>query len=172
MKYRQVVNLGILLGGYGRQIVHAYVEKKRSQDQSLWETIFQASEPAWLAVTSDQGEASAPNKLHGHPDNVLVRQKSQQFAGEAMVPDSVISSCQIDKHANGLLFLLKRILNVLCQQNELIYGRLSVSKSSRFLWKQEVDYWFDTIVDQSFKDLVRNVEQRDGTVALWVLYRF
>ena len=42
----------------------------------LWETIFQASESAWLAVTSGQGEASVPNKFHYHLDHVLVRQKS------------------------------------------------------------------------------------------------
>ena len=98
----------------------------------------------WLAVTSGQGEASVPNKLHDHPHYVFVRQRFQQLASEAMVPDSVISSCQIDKH--WILFCLKNI-DVLHQQNDLICSRLSMSKSSLFLWKQEVDYWFDTIVD-------------------------
>ena len=28
MKYHQVISVGILLGGYGRQIVDVYVEKK------------------------------------------------------------------------------------------------------------------------------------------------
>ena len=88
------------------------------------------------------------------------------------MPDSVISSCQIDKHDTGLLFCLQKILNVLRKQNYLMYGKFSPSKSILFLWKRKVDYWFDTIVDQSFEDLVRDAEQRDGTVALWVLYRF
>ena len=83
-----------------------------------------------------------------------------------------MSSCQIDKHGTGILFCLKRIFNVLRKQNNLIYGRLSASKSSLFLWEQGVDYWFDTIVDQSVEDLVGDAEQRNGTVALWVLYRF
>ena len=48
-----------------------------------------------------------------HSDHELARQKSQQLASEAMVPDSVISSCQIHKHDIGLLFCLKRNLNVL-----------------------------------------------------------
>ena len=39
--------------------------------------------PAWHAVTS-QGEAFVPNKFHDYPDHVLVRQKSQQLAGEAL----------------------------------------------------------------------------------------
>ena len=47
-----------------------------------------------------------------------------------------------------------------------------MSKSSLFLSEQGVDYWLDATVDQSFKDLVRVAEQRDGTVVLWVLYRF
>ena len=88
------------------------------------------------------------------------------------MPDGVISSCQIDKHGTSLLLCLKRIFNILREQNDLIYSRLSVSKSSLFLWKQGVDYWFDTTVDQSFEDLVGDEEQRDGTVALRVLYRF
>ena len=57
------------------------------------------------------------------------------------------------------------------KQNDLVHGRFSVSKSRLFVWKQGVDYWFDTIVDQSFENLVRDAEQRDGTVAFWVLYR-
>ena len=101
----------ILLGDYERQIEYVYVKKKRSQDQSLWNIIFQVSEPAWLAVTSGQGEASAPNKFHDHLNHALFRQKSQHLAGEATVPDSVISRCQIDKHGTNL-FCLKRILNV------------------------------------------------------------
>ena len=101
---------------------------------------------------------------------MFVRQKSQQLAGEATVPYSIISSCQIDKRGTSLLFCLKRILNVLRKQNDLIYGRLSMSKSSLFLWKQRVDYWFDAIVYQSFEDLVRGTEKRDGMVTLWILY--
>ena len=54
----------------------------------MWDAIFLTSEPAWLAVTSGQGEASVPNKFRDHPGHVLVRQKSQQLAGEATVPDS------------------------------------------------------------------------------------
>ena len=132
----------------------------------MWETIFQASEPAWLAVTSGQGEASVLNKFHDHLDHVLVWQKSQLLAGEAAVPDSVISSGQIDRHGTSLLFCFKRILNVLHKQNDLIYGRLSVSKCNLFLWKQGVDFWFNKIVDHSFEDLVRDAEQRDRTGAL------
>ena len=79
------------------------------------------------------GKASVPNKFYNHPDHVLVRQKSQQLADETTVPDNVISSCQIDKHDTSLLLCLKRILNALGKQNDLIYGRLSESKSSLFL---------------------------------------
>ena len=87
---------------------------------------------------------------------------SQQLTGEAMAPDSVISSCQIDEHGTSVLFCFKRILNVLRKQNDLMYGRFSVSKFNLFLWEQRVDYWFETIVDQSFEDLVRDADQRDG----------
>ena len=50
-----------------------YMLKKRGAKTSLWDTIFQSSEPAWLAVTSGQGEASVLHKFHDHPDHVLVQ---------------------------------------------------------------------------------------------------
>ena len=56
---------------------------------------------------------SVPNKFYDHLDHVLIRQKSQQLAGEATVPDGIISSCQTNKHGTNLLFCIKRILNVL-----------------------------------------------------------
>ena len=84
------------------------------------------------------------------------------------MPGSVISSCQIDKHGTGLLFCIKRTLKVLRKQNDLIYGRLSVSKSNMFFRKQGVDYWFDPIVYQSLEDFWGG----RGTVALWIFYRF
>ena len=65
------------------------------------------SEPAWVAVTTVQGEASVPNKFHDHSDHVLVRQKFQQLSGDATVPDNVISSCQIDKHGTGIFLRQK-----------------------------------------------------------------
>ena len=47
-----------------------------------------------------------------------------------------------------------------------------MSKPSLLAWEQGVDNRFNTSVDQSFEDLVGDAEQGDGTIALWVLYRF
>ena len=47
-----------------------------------------------------------------------------------------------------------------------------MSKPSLLAWEQEIDNRFNTGVGQSFKDLVGDTEQRDGTIALWVLYWF
>ena len=47
-----------------------------------------------------------------------------------------------------------------------------LSKPSLLAWEQGVDNRFNTSVDQSFEDLVGDTEQKDGTIALWVLYRF
>ena len=74
------------------------------------------------------------------------------------MPDSVISSSQITNKAPAFFFALKKILNVLRKQNDLIYGKLSVLKYSLFLWEQGVVYWFDTIVDQSFEDIVKDAK--------------
>ena len=94
---------------------------------------------------------------------------SQQLADETMVPDRVISRCQIDKHGTGFLFCLERISNVMRKQNDLAHGRFAVYKSSLLLRKQEIGYWFDAIVDQSFEDLAGDAEHRDSAVDLWVI---
>ena len=47
-----------------------------------------------------------------------------------------------------------------------------MSKPSLLAWEQGVDNRFNTSVDQLFEDLVGETEQGDGTVAIWVLYRF
>ena len=65
-------------------------------------------------VTGNKGKTSVSDKLHVSSDHVFIRQKPQQLAGKATVPDSVISSCQIDI-AIALLVGLERILNVLGQ---------------------------------------------------------
>ena len=54
--------------------------------------MFQTSQPASLAVTGSKGETSIPDKFHDHTNHVLIREKSQQLAGEATMPDSVIST--------------------------------------------------------------------------------
>ena len=41
-------------------------------------------------------------QAHDHLYDVLVSLDSEQLAGETMVPDNVISRCQIQKHATGL----------------------------------------------------------------------
>ena len=84
------------------------------QDRSLRDAVFQTSQPASLAVIGSDSETSILDKLHVHADHVFIWKKSQQFAGEATVPDSVIGSCQVYKHSTGLLFCLETILDVLC----------------------------------------------------------
>ena len=74
------------------------------------------SKPASLAITGGEDEAFMSDKLQDYPNHVLVRQKSEQLAGAAVVSDSVISRCQVDKHGTGLLLYLKKVLNILCEQ--------------------------------------------------------
>ena len=42
---------------------------------------------------------------------------------------SVVGCCEVDKHSSGLLVSRKAILDVLCQQNDLVYGRPPVLKA-------------------------------------------
>ena len=41
---------------------------------------------ASFAITGGEGEASISDKLQDHPNHVLIRQESQQLAGEAAMP--------------------------------------------------------------------------------------
>ena len=49
----------------------------------------------------------------------------------------------------------KAILDVLCYQGDLVYGRPSVSKVRLLLKEQWVDEWFDTSVDESLEYIWR-----------------
>jgi len=55
-------------------------------------------------------------------DRVPIRQQSQQLLGEAAVPYGVVGCCEIDKHSSGLLLNRKAIIDVICQQGDLVYG--------------------------------------------------
>ena len=79
------------------------------------------SKPALLAVTTNERETSIVEKFRDHLDHMLVCWKPKQLASETTMPDSIVSSYQIDKHGISLLGL-KRILDVLSKQNSLIHG--------------------------------------------------
>jgi len=83
---------------------------------------------------------------------VSVRQQSQQLVGEAAVPYGVVGCCEVDKHSSGLLFSWKAVLDVLCQQGDLIYGRLPVSEARLLLCEQWVGDCIDTSADESLED--------------------
>ena len=60
------------------------------------------------------------------------------------------------------------MLDVLCQQGYLVYGRPPVSKSRLLRREQWVNDWFDTSVDQSLEDFKGDIQQGYGTIAFWV----
>ena len=97
-----------------------------------------------------------------------IRQQLQQLAGEAAVPYSVVGCCEVDKYSSSLLFSWKAVLDVLCQQGDLIHGRPPVTKARLLPREQRVDDWDDTSIDESLKDFKRHSQQRYGTVTIWV----
>ena len=87
------------------------------------------------------------------------------------MPESVISCCYVDKHGAGLLLSLKRVLDILREQNGLILGLSPVSKSSLLPRELCIDNWFHTGTDIPFEDLVGDTKQRYWAIALRVLFR-
>ena len=113
-----------------------------------------------MAISCGKGKAAIANHLHDHADHVFVRQQSQQLAGEAAVPCGVVGCCEVDKHSSGLLFSWNAILDVLCQQGDLIYGRPPVSEDRLLLREQWVGDCFDRNVDESLEDFKGDTQQR------------
>jgi len=77
--------------------------KRRGARTDPCGTSFEASLAAPFAVSCDKGEAAIANHLHDHVDRVSISQQSQQLAGEAAVPYSVVGCCEVGKHSSGLL---------------------------------------------------------------------
>jgi len=115
-------------------------------------------------------EAAIANHLHDHDhvNHVSIRQQLQQLAGEAAVPCSVLGCCEVDKHSSGLLFSRKAILDVLCQQGDLVYGRPPVSKVCLLVREQWVDDCVDMSLDGSLEDFKGVTQQGYGMITLWV----
>ena len=122
MQQNQVIGIDILSGDCGGKIVCIDIKKCGSQVRSLKDAVSQMSKSVSLAITGGEGEASILDKLQNYPSHVLILQKSQQLAGEAMSQAGVISRCQVDKHCTGLLFCFKRILDILHKQNALVHA--------------------------------------------------
>jgi len=80
---------------------------------------------------------------------------------------SVGGCCEVDTYSSGIL-LRKSLLDILCQQGDLVYGRPPVSKACLLLWEQWVGDWCDTSVDEPLSDFKGDAQQRYGAVALWV----
>ena len=66
--------------------------------------VFHTAMSALLAVTVSKGKTLVSDEPHDHSHHVLIQQKSQQFAGKAMVPNSIICCGQIDKYDIDLSF--------------------------------------------------------------------
>ena len=110
------------------------------------------------------------DKLHDHFDHVSVWQQTQKLAGEAAVPYSIIGCCEISKYSTSLLLCQKALLDVLSQQNELIYSQSPMSETSLLPREKRVDGGLDTGVDKKLEDLEGDTQQRDGSITLWILW--
>jgi len=65
-------------------------------------------------------------------------------------------------------FLAEKLSSISCEQGDLVYCRLPVSKARLLLREQWVDDWVDTSVDESLEDFKGDTQQRYGSVTPWV----
>ena len=59
------------------EVLHIKVKKRRSQDRSRKNAVFQTAKLALLVVTGSKGGTLVSDKLHDQSDHVLIRQKSE-----------------------------------------------------------------------------------------------
>jgi len=83
------------------------------------------------------------------------------------MPHSVLDCCESDKHSSGLLLSQKAILDSLCEQRDLVYGRPPMSKVRLLLWEQWVNERFETGLDESLEDFKGDTQQRYRAIVLW-----
>ena len=155
-----VVSICILSGDGGWQVRDVDVEEKGRQDRSLRDDVLEASWPASFAVSGGEGEPAVANHLHDHVNHVSIRQHLQKLAGEVAMPYSAVGCCEVDRHSSCLLFSWKAILDVLCRQGDLVYGRPPGSQVCLLPREQWVDDWVDTSVDEALEGL-KGTHSRD-----------
>ena len=97
-----------------------------------------------------------------------VWEQAKQLAGEATMPNGIVSGCEVKKHSTGLIFSLKIILDVLGQQSDLIHSRFPASKTSLLLRQVWIYYWFKAGMDKTLENFKGDTEQRYRTIALRV----
>jgi len=73
MHDRYIVGVCILSGDGGWQVRGVVAEDKGRQDESLWDTILEATYHISFVVAGGKGEAAIANQLHDHADHVPVR---------------------------------------------------------------------------------------------------
>jgi len=84
------------------------------------------------------------------------------------MPHIVVGCCEMEKLISGLFLNERAILDILCQQDDLVYGRPIESKTRLLLWVQWVVDWCYTGTNESLEDFKGDTQQRYGTVAVWV----
>ena len=112
---------------------------------------------------------------------MLIRKKSQELAGKATVPDSVTSSCQINKYGTGLLLSLKKSSMFFLSLNKSLkkssknpaeqldpHLTSRVETQSALSREKGINDWLNAGVDKPLEDLVGDTEQRYRSITVWV----
>ena len=92
-----------------------------------------------LAVTGGKDETSVSDNFPNYSDHVPIWQKSQDRQSHMQLSDQQIN---------------EKIIDVLCQYNDLIHSRLSMLKLSLLSRQQWITNWFDAGIDKPLEDLV------------------
>ena len=152
------------------QVVRIDVEKDDRQDRSLRNTVFRRRNLLCSKCTGSKCETSVSDSII-----ILTTFLNGRRLGSLQLRSrcqTMSYCCQMDKYDTGLLLSLKKILDVLCQQNDLLHGWLPASKASLLFRKQWINNWLNSGVDKPLEDLVGKTKKRYRLKTLRVPHRF
>ena len=133
------------------------------------DTVLQAFKSALLFIIEATINLFAIfDKFYDHLYQTSVRNKPQKLAGQATMPHSVIGCSEVTKTAPA--FFLRRNSPRFCGSS----GRPKLQSilACLFLWYQRVGDRLDAVVDEPFKDLVRDAKQKDWAVDFSIVRGF
>ena len=125
-----------------------------------------------LTTAGVEGEAVVGEHLQYEIHEMAVGYHLEEFEVEFAEPNGVVSGREIEEYNACLIAHLKRVLDVIGEESDLIHRRLPVAETRLLIRQLWIDYWVDACMEEAFHELVRDAEKRYGEVPFRIIQRF
>ena len=90
---------------------------------------------------------------------------------ESAKPNGVVSGREVEEYNACLFSRLKRVLDVVGEEGDLVHRRLPVEETRLLICQLRIDYQVDACMEEAFYELVRDAEKRYGEVPFRIVQR-